>query len=216
MSRIHDLIARHCPSGVPHRELGDFGTFTRGRRFTKEDVVAEGLPSIHYGEIYTHYKTWTLAAISHVRADLRGQLRFAKHGDVIVAGVGETVEDVAKAVAWLGAEEVAFHDDCYAFRHEQDPKYVAYAMQTASFHAQKDKYVARAKVKRLSGESLAKIKIPLPPIVVQEEIARVLDRLTELEEELAAKLNAELEARRVQYAHYRDSMLAFTPPPPAR
>ena len=40
---------------------------------------------------------------------------------------------------------------------------------------------------------------------VQEEIARVLDTLTELE----AELQAELEARRKQYAYYRDKLLDF-------
>jgi len=170
-------------------ELGEIGVFTRGRRFTKKDVVAEGIPSIHYGEIYTRYKTWTLAAVSHVRADLRDRLRFAKHGDVVVAGVGETVEDVAKAVAWLGDEEVAFHDDCFAFRHDQDAKYIAYAMQTANFQKQKNRYVVRAKVKRLSGESLARTKIPVPPLEIQREIVRVLDRFAELEAELEAELS---------------------------
>lgn len=207
MSCILDLIARHCPNGVPHKALGEIGEFTRGRRFTKDDIVDvdEGLPSIHYGEIYTHYGTWTLSALAHVRNDLRNQLRFAKPGDVVVAGVGETVEEVGKAVAWLGAEEVAFHDDCFALRHEQDPRYIAYAMQTADFHAQKNKYVARAKVKRLSGESLAKIVVPVPPIEVQQEIVRILDLFKELE----AELEAELVARRKQYQHYRDSLLTF-------
>lgn len=209
MSRLRDLIARHCPKGVSFKPLGEIGTFTRGRRFTKEDVVEQGLPSIHYGEIYTHYGTWALSALSHVRSDLREQLRFARPGDVVFAGVGETVEEVAKAVAWLGSEDVAFHDDCFAFRHEQDPKYIAYAMQASDFHAQKNKYVARAKVKRLSGESLAKIRIPVPPIEVQQEIVRVLDLFAELEAGLEAELEAELEARRRQYAYYRASLLAF-------
>lgn len=213
MSRLADLIARHCPNGVPHKALGEIGVFSRGRRFTKEDLVDQGLPSIHYGEIYTRYGTWALSAVAHVRRELRDQLRFAKSGDVVVAGVGETVEDVGKAVAWLGTEDVAFHDDCFAFRHEQDAKYIAYSMQASAFHAQKDKYVARAKVKRLSGESLAKIRIPVPPLPVQQEIARVLDRFAELEAQLRAELEAEKEARRRQYAYYRDSMLTFAPPP---
>ena len=205
MSRFDDLIARHCPSGVPFVALCEIGEFTRGRRFTKKDMGDAGLPCIHYGEIYTHYGTWTLSTISHVRSDLRNRLRFARPGDVVVVGVGETVEDVGKAVAWLGSEEVAVHDDCYALHHDQNPKYIAYAMQVPDFHAQKNKYVARAKVKRLSGEGLSKIKIPLPPLAVQKEIVRVLDQFAELEVEL----EVELEARRKQYTHYRDSMLAF-------
>jgi type I restriction enzyme S subunit len=213
MSRIHNLITTHCPDGVPFRALGDIGDFTRGRRFTKEDVVDDGLPCIHYGEIYTRYGTWAQSAASHVRRDLKDQLRFARHGDVVFAGVGETVEDVGKAVAWLGTDEVAFHDDCFALRHQQYPKYIAYAMQTSDFHAQKNKHVARAKVKRISAESLAKIRIPVPPLPVQQEIARVLDRFAELEATLEEDLKAEADARRKQYAHYRDLLLSFAPPP---
>lgn len=209
MSRLQELIARHCPNGVPFKTLGEIGVFTRGRRFTKDDVVPDGLPSIHYGEIYTQYGTWTGSAASHVRRELQEQLRFATYGDVIFAGVGETVEDVAKAVAWLGTDDVAFHDDCFALRHEQDPKYIAYAVQSSDFHAQKNKYVARAKVKRISGESLAKIQIRIPPLPVQQEIARVLDLFAELEAKLARELVAELEARRRQYSYYRDYLLSF-------
>lgn len=44
-------------------------------------------------------------------------------------------------------------------------------------------------------------RIPVPPMEVQEEIVRVLDSFAELE--------AELEARKRQYAHYRDRLLTF-------
>jgi type I restriction enzyme S subunit len=30
MSKIHDLIAEHCPQGVPFMALGEVGTFVRG------------------------------------------------------------------------------------------------------------------------------------------------------------------------------------------
>ena len=49
------------------------------------------------------------------------------------------------------------------------------------------------------------IEIPVPPLPVQEEIVRILDKFTELEEEL----EEELEARRKQYEYYRDSLLTF-------
>lgn len=46
---------------------------------------------------------------------------------------------------------------------------------------------------------------PVPPLEVQREIVKVLDAFAELE----AGLAAELEARRVQYAYYLDSLLSF-------
>lgn len=57
------------------------------------------------------------------------------------------------------------------------------------------------------------MSIPIPPLPVQKEIVRVLDKLTELTAELTAELDAELDARRKQYEHYRNSLLTFTPPP---
>ena len=42
MSHLQSLITKHCPEGVPTLELGEIGEFTRGRRFTKKDVVAQG------------------------------------------------------------------------------------------------------------------------------------------------------------------------------
>ncbi|MEU8182075.1 restriction endonuclease subunit S [Micromonospora sp. NPDC049047] len=209
MSRIDDVIAELTSGGVREACMGEIGKFIRGRRFTKDDIVRDGIPSIHYGEIYTHYGVAATSALSHVRRDLEDRLRFARPGDVIIAAVGETVEDVAKAVAWLGAEPVAIHDDTFLFRSALNPTFVSYFMRTKAFHVQKDRYVARAKVKRLSGESLAKIRIPVPPPKVQAEIVKVLDRFSELKEELEVGLKAELEARRRQFAFYKESLLTF-------
>ena len=48
-------------------------------------------------------------------------------------------------------------------------------------------------------------QIPIPPLPVQEEIVRILDKFTSLE----AELEAELEARKCQYEFYRNQLLAF-------
>jgi type I restriction enzyme M protein len=206
---VLDGAWKHFEVNVEWKPMGKIGEFIRGRRFTKEDVVENGIPSIHYGEIYTHYGTATSVTTSHVRRDLAGQLRFAQPGDVVIAAVGETVEDVAKAVAWLGAEPVAIHDDTFLFRSEMNAKFVSYAMQSAAFHTQKNKYVARAKVKRLGAESLAKIAIPVPSRAEQDRIVDLLDRLDELVAGLSDDLRAEAAARRIQYKHYRDHLLSF-------
>jgi type I restriction enzyme, S subunit len=189
--------------------MGDVGEFIRGRRFTKADVVSDGLESIHYGEIYTRYGVSAERALSRVNAKLAPTLRFAKPGDVVIAAVGETVEDVCKAVAWLGEGDVAIHDDCFAYRHSLNPKFVAYYLQTSAFHADKAKHVARAKVKRISGENLAKLKIPVPSSEEQERIVAILDKFDALLSDASIGLPAERRARRQQYEHYRDGLLRF-------
>lgn len=206
MSSIVDVIRELCPNGVEFRPLGELGEVFRGRRFVKSDYVEGGIGAIHYGQLYTHFDTKAFEVLTRVSDGLRPSLRFVKRGDLVIAEVGETVEDVGKAIAWLGDEDVAIHDGCYGFRHEMDPAFVSYYLQTPAFARQKNLHVARAKVKRLSLEGLKKIRIPAPPLEIQSGIAKVLD----LFQSLDAELKAELSARRRQFDHYRDSLLRFT------
>jgi type I restriction enzyme, S subunit len=209
MSRIDDLITMLCPEGVPIEELGELGEFIRGRRFTKRDYVEHGLGAIHYGEIYTDYGTATAMTRSFVRPELKSSLCLARTGDLIIAATGENVEDVCKAVAWIGDEDVAIHDDCYIFRHTLEPKYVSYFFQSSAFRDQKVKFASESKVVRVSGSSMAKIKMPVPPLEVQREVVRTLDEFASLRAALEAELDLELKARRLQYEHYRDALLMF-------
>lgn len=189
--------------------MSEVGEFFRGRRFTKDDYVHDGIKCIHYGDIYTQYGTATTTTVSNVRSDMTSALRFAKPGDLVIAGVGETVEDVGKAVAWLGDGDVAIHDDCFAFRHSLNPKFVSYFFQTAALHAEKNKFVARAKVKRLSAENLGKLAIPVPPLDEQVRIVAILDKFDALVNDIGSGLPAEIKTRRQQYEHYRDRLLTF-------
>lgn len=93
------------------------------------------------------------------------------------------------------------------FRHNINPKYVAYFFQTQTFFAQKKRYAYGAKVIDIKTEDLAKIVIPVPPLEVQEEIVRILDRF----DVYAAELQAELQARKEQYEYYRNLLLTFNP-----
>ncbi len=204
-----DALLSFDDQDVHWTTMAEVGEFFRGRRFTKDDLVTDGLPCIHYGEIYTQYGISTMSTVSQVRSDMASTLRFARTGDLVIAGVGETVEDVGKAVAWLGDGEVAIHDDCFAYRHSVNPKFVSYYFQTSIFHAEKSRFVARAKVKRLSAESLGKLSIPVPPLEEQQRIVAILDQFDALVNDLSSGLPAEIAARRQQYEYYRDRLLSF-------
>jgi type I restriction enzyme S subunit len=207
---FHDaLLSFTTAKDVPWRQLGEIGEVFRGRRFVKSDYVEEGIGAIHYGQLYTHFNTKAVDVITRVREDLRPTLRYVKPGDVVIAEVGETVEDVGKAVAWLGEEDVAIHDGCFGLRHDMDPVFIAYCLQTPAFHKEKNRHVARAKMKRLSLEGLRQIRIPVPPREVQEEIVRTLELFQSVEEQLEAELRSEIPGRRQQYEHYCNRLLAF-------
>lgn len=64
-------------------------------------------------------------------------------------------------------------------------------------------------VKHLSAKVINHIEIPLPPIEVQTEIVRILDKFTSLEAELETEIEAEIDCRKRQYEYYRDKLLSF-------
>ncbi|WP_448825737.1 restriction endonuclease subunit S [Capnocytophaga bilenii] len=57
----------------------------------------------------------------------------------------------------------------------------------------------------LKVSEIAKLPIPLPPLSVQQEIVRILDKFTQLE----AELEAELDCRLRQYEYYRNKLLSY-------
>lgn len=204
---------------VEWKPLDEIGEFIRGKRFTKADYVDEGIGAIHYGEIYTHYGVFAQKTLSKVRSDMAASLRYAEPNDVVIAGVSETIEDVGKAVAWLGEEKVAIHDDSYAFRHNMNPKFIAYAMQTDAFHDQKAKYVSSGKIKRLLIDGVKNVRLPVPfpddptkSLEEQTRIVALLDKFDKLTTSISEGLPREIELREKQYAWYRDQLLSFPKP----
>lgn len=206
MNRIDKLIQNLCPDGVEYKTLGQVGEFTRGSGLQKADLRDEGFPAVHYGQIHTFYGVYATETKSFTDPEIAAKLRHAQPGDLLIATTSEDDDAVAKATAWLGNTGVALSGDAYIYRHNLDPKYMAYFFQSTSFQDQKRRFISGTKVRRLSGASLEKIRIPVPPLEVQCEIVRVLDKFTQLE----AKLEAELEARRAQLAYYRGATLQDT------
>lgn len=215
-SYCRDQLLRFQKEEVEWKSLGDVGEFIRGKRFTKADYVEHGISAIHYGEIYTLYGVWTKNALSKVRFDMANSLRYAEPGDVVIAGVGETVDDVGKAVAWIGNDKVAIHDDSYAFRHSMNPKFISYVMQTAKFIDEKAKHVSRGKVNRLLIGGVEKVRIPIPypdnpekSLAEQERIVGILDKFDAITNSITEGLPREIELRQKQYEYYRDLLLSF-------
>lgn len=191
--------------------MGEIGTFTRGNGLQKKDFTDTGVGCIHYGQIYTYYGTSATRTLTHCSPILAAKLKVAHKGDIIIATTSENIEDVCKAVAWLGDEDIVISGDAYIYSHHQNPKYISYLFQTPAFFNFKKKNQTGTKVIRVSGESMAKFEIPVPPLPIQEEIVRILDHFTEL----TAELQAELQARQEQYEYYRNKLLTFSilPPP---
>ena len=194
---------------IKHLSLGEMGTFIRGGGLQKSDFTTDGFPCIHYGQIHTFYKTYAYETISYTSNKLAAKLKHAKYGDLIIATTSEDVDGCCKAVAWLGDNEVAISGDSYIFRHNQNPKYISYLFQTEMFLKYKRMAATGTKVTRVSGDSMKKFVVPIPPLDEQERIVAILDSFETLVNDLTAGLPAEIEARRKQYEYYRNKLLTF-------
>ena len=60
---------------VEWRSLEEIGEFVRGKRFVKTDIVSNGIPCIHYGELYTHFGIYAKETKSYLDAELASKLR---------------------------------------------------------------------------------------------------------------------------------------------
>ena len=196
--------------GIVVKSINDIATIWRGRRFVKDDILSDGVPAIHYGEIYTKYGLSATEAYSFLDPELASKLRFAKNGDVILVSAGETIEDIGKSFVWLGSADVVIHDACYGIRSSTvDPRYMVHFFNTYNFRVQLQKYISTSKVSSISTEKLGKVLIPLPDIARQKEIAKILDEFDSLVTDSAFGLPTEIIARQKEYEYYRGKLLTF-------
>jgi type I restriction enzyme S subunit len=185
------------------------GTFTRGKRFVRTDMMEEGFPCIHYGEMYTHYNIYANQSKSFISEELASKLRKANSGDVIIVAAGETIEDIGKGTAWLADSDVVTHDACFSFKSPLNPKYVAYFSRTRLFHDQIRPHISSGKISAINANGLSKAKIPVPPRAEQDRIVAILDKFDALVTDISSGLPAEIKARREQYEYYRNKLLTF-------
>ena len=192
--------------------LGGIGTFVRGNGLQKKDFVSAGIPCIHYGQIYTHYGMFAEETLSFVSEEAAQKFKKAQPGDLIIATTSENVRDLCKTVVWLGKEEICVSGETYIFKHNQNPKYLAFYLQTPQFERFKRVHFTGTTVYRLHRDWLSQFPIPLPPLAVQEQIVAMLSKYDTFVHSLSEGLPAEVKMRRKQYEHYRRLLLDFPKP----
>jgi type I restriction enzyme S subunit len=166
------------------RRLEDCGLFLKGRGIRKDEVVAEGLPCIRYGEIYTHHHDHVRAFNSFITQETAQESQRIEKGDLLFAGSGETAEEIGKCVALLwGVEAYAGGDIVILRPRGQSSEYLGYLMNHSSVVDQKARMGQGDAVVHISARSLARLELLLPCLPEQIAIARVL---TDMDAELAA------------------------------
>ena len=182
---IDRLVAELCPDGVEYRPLGELLGYEQP---TKYLVSSKDYDDSYPTPVLTAGKTFILGYTN----ETEGIYPASEEEPVII------FDDFTTAFKWV---EFPFKAKSSAMKMltlksgtNSLFKYVYYAMQCIVYNSSDH---ARQWISKYSN-----IEVPVPPLEIQEAIVEILDKFTNLE----AELEAELEARTLQYEYYRDSL----------
>jgi type I restriction enzyme S subunit len=166
------------PDGWRLKTLDELGGFFKGKGVSKSEILESstaGNYCVRYAEIYTKYHNYTDAFESRINDESANNSNEIKYGDILFAGSGETLEDIGKAIAYLGNEKAYAGGDIIIFRQEnEDSKYLGFLMNNDFVRSQLNKLGQGHSVVHIYGKSLKKVKILIPPLPEQQKIARIL------------------------------------------
>ena len=209
MSRIDDLIRDLCPDGVEYRTIGSLGQWRGG-----------GTPSKSRPEF------WENGTIPWVSPKDMGSYELASTQDKIT--LQATRESSANLVPGPSLAvvsrssilqhtlpvsivpfEASFNQDTKTLTPHKNVN-LHYAAHVLRAHANSILVTTSKRGGSVNSLILPKFleyKVPIPPLPIQEEIVRTLSNFAHLATRLEMELKAELEARRLQFSHYRDVLL---------
>ena len=166
------------------KQLGELGSFVKGRGIKRDDVSYEGLPCIRYGELYTQYKDYILKVESRIPPSVVATSLPIKTGDLLFAGSGETAEEIGRCAAYLAKEEAYAGGDVIVLRQSgQNPLYLGHLMNHPVVSQQKARMGQGDAVVHIYINNLAQVQLELPPIEEQRAIASIL---SDMDAEIAA------------------------------
>lgn len=196
MGKIDELIQQYCPEGVDYVRFVDFASVQYGCPFDASHFTDDStyIPLIRIRDVLSG-KAGTYYTGEYSKDYI------VKKGDILVGmdgnfnlGIWNDVDGLLnQRVCKLYTKDNTKLLDGF-IKHYMGPVFRKIEESTAG-----------GSVKHLSAKAINSIEIPLPPLPVQKEIVRILNNFTNL----AAELQAELQARQQQYQYYRDTLLSF-------
>lgn len=187
MKNLETLIQELCPNGVEFVKLGDVLDYEQPTKYIVKckDYQNEGMPVLTAGQTF----------ILGYTDETNGIFEASKENPVII------FDDFTTSFHWVDFNFKVKSSAMKMLRvlseREVSFRFVYYAMKCIKYQTLEH---SRQWISKYS-----QIEIPLPPIEVQTEIVRILDKFTSLE----AELEAELDCRKRQYEYYRDKLLSF-------
>ena len=205
MKNLETLIQDLCPDGVEFRTMEEVFEIRNGYTPSKNNPdFWEGgtIPWFRMEDIRQNGRILS-DAIQHITpAAIKGKGLFPANSIIIAttATIGEHALVIADSLANQQFTNLAVRKSLSACLL---PKFVFYYMFVIDEWCKKN--VNAGNFASVDMKRFKKLEFPLPPIKVQTEIVRILDKFTSLE----AELEAELDCRKRQYEYYRDKLLSF-------
>ena len=213
MSKLQELIQRLCPDGVEYKKLGEVGTFENIGVDKKINPVEKEVVLLNYVDVYKHqYIDRTIPKMVVTASEKKIQNCTVEQWDLFITPTSETRDDIGHAsVITETLDKTVYSYHIMRFRLNNPNRvtacYIRYLFETSIVQKQIYRFASGQTRFGLSKYKFAEILIPVPPLEVQEEIVRILDRF----DVYAAELQAELQARKEQYEYYRNLLLTFNP-----
>ncbi|MFR9018886.1 MAG: restriction endonuclease subunit S, partial [Fusobacterium sp.] len=206
-----EIVGIELKDKVEWKTLGEIGVFINGNGMPKAMFDENGtVGAIHYGHIYTQYNHFVYNPVVKIKEKDSVKLKKVNTGDLVIARTSENIEDVMKTIVYLGKEEVVVGGHSAIYKHNQNPKYMAYLFNgSKDVIKQKNKLCRGVKVIEISTSDMEKIKIPVPPLETQKYIVEILDKFHNLINDITQGLPKEIELREKQYIYYREKLLDF-------
>lgn len=159
-------------------KLGNLGTFHKGAGIPRDDANSGELPAIRYGELYTCYDTFILKNThSKISKEVTEEAFELEYGDILLAGSGETPEDIGKSAVFLlnkgyaGGDIIVFRPD----KTKVDPKFLALYFETEPWKKQRRRAAQGQSIVHIHATDLKKMSVELPNLETQQKIVSILD-----------------------------------------
>ncbi|WP_434615647.1 restriction endonuclease subunit S [Arthrobacter sp. A5] len=213
MNRIDKLVQELCPEGVRYEPLSGIGEWFGGGTPSKARTAywENGtIPWISPKDMSG--RSIIDSTVDHItEAAVQGSATRLVPANSIAMVVRSSILDRILPTA-LVPVPAALNQDMKAVVPREDilPGYILHQLRARGQEILRFARKTGGSVSSIESAKLFSFRIPIPPVAVQQEIVSVFDAFATLESELESQLATELDARRRQYAHYRDSLLAFT------
>ncbi|WP_242458389.1 restriction endonuclease subunit S [Weissella confusa] len=205
LERIFNQKLRFAGFAEPwvRRHLSDIATFSKGKGFSKSDLVSDGFPAILYGRMYTNYESQIDGVNDTFVADATDAV-LSQTGDVIVPASGETPEDIARA-SNVNVSGVVLGGDINIIRPDTEKMDSTFLALTISNGQQQTELIKRAQGKsvvHLHNSDLKKVNVLAPS---KDEQSTISSLFTQLDNLIAAN-QKKIELLQHQKAAYLQKM----------